>query len=58
MDLGLAGRTALVCGGSKGLGRAAALALFSGCRFVDRLDNAEIMLSVLQIIFRRDAISA
>jgi 3-oxoacyl-[acyl-carrier protein] reductase len=27
MDLGLAGRTALVCGGSKGLGRAAALAL-------------------------------
>jgi 3-oxoacyl-[acyl-carrier protein] reductase len=27
MELGLAGRTALVCGGSKGLGRAAALAL-------------------------------
>jgi 3-oxoacyl-[acyl-carrier protein] reductase len=27
MDLGLANRTALVCGGSKGLGRAAALAL-------------------------------
>lgn len=27
MDLGLKGRTALVCGGSKGLGRAAALAL-------------------------------
>ena len=27
MDLGIAGRRALVCGGSKGLGRAAALAL-------------------------------
>ena len=27
MDLGLRGRNALVCGGSKGLGRAAALAL-------------------------------
>ena len=27
MDLGIAGRRALVCGGSMGLGRAAALAL-------------------------------
>ena len=27
MDLGIAGRRAIVCGGSKGLGRAAALAL-------------------------------
>ena len=27
MNLGIAGRRALVCGGSKGLGRAAALAL-------------------------------
>jgi 3-oxoacyl-[acyl-carrier protein] reductase len=47
MDLGIAGRTAIVCGGSAGLGRGAATALardgvvtFIAARDKDRLENA------------------
>jgi 3-oxoacyl-[acyl-carrier protein] reductase len=52
MDLGIAGRTAIVCGGSAGLGRGAATALardgvvtFIAARDKDRLENAAALRS-------------
>ncbi|MGH6952896.1 MAG: SDR family NAD(P)-dependent oxidoreductase, partial [Alphaproteobacteria bacterium] len=53
MDLGIAGRTALVCAASKGLGRACALSLArEGCRVTIVARGVEVLESAAAEIRR------